>query len=160
MDRTLSTTTRRAAGLLLGALLSLGATAALAEPSAQEMRAALQARFAGINENMRNTAERCNQGGYRNDPVLAMMCLQTAITGGTTNGGREIKSSSVSLSRFEKIACEKAQGKPGFICDYVAGMGTDMQNLPPSMRAMMGNGQVAQARFVKQGSGWIVLSAD
>lgn len=80
--------------------------------------------------------------------------------GGLDNGGQSVRAPSFHLTQFRKIACEKAQGKPGFVCDHVAGMGTDMRHLPPSMRVILGNGQVTQARFVRQAGGWIMLSAD
>lgn len=159
MTHTLSNIARRRAAWLIVGALGLGASAAMAEPTAQEMKAALESRFAAINEGMSDVAERCNRRDFQNDPVMAMQCLQIAITGGLKNGGTEVNSASFNLSRFEKIACEKAQGKPGFICDYVAGMGSNMRHLPPSLAALMQNGQMTQARFVRQGNRWLILDA-
>lgn len=159
MTHSISTIARCSAAFFLAGALGFGASASMAEPTAQDMKTALESRFAAINEGMSDVADRCNRRDFQNDPVLAMQCLQIAMTGGLKNGGSEVSSASFNLSRFEKIACEKAQGKPGFICDYIAGMGSNMRALPPSLAALMQNGQMTQARFVQQGTRWLILDA-
>ena len=86
-----------------------------------------------------------------------MQCLQIAIAGGVTNGGRDVRAPQFNITRFEKIACEKAQGKPGYLCDYVMGYGSNMAANSPMLEGTMRNGAVTQARFVKRDGGWIAL---
>lgn len=148
----------RTAALL--AVLGALAASAHAEPSAEEMRAALEARHGNINANLQDIAERCNNREFnrgQGDPLLAMQCLQLGVGGGLSRDGRSVRAPATRLANFEKIACEKAQGKPGYVCDYRAGMDIDMGNLPPSMRHLMAGGQITQGRFVKRGNGWMVL---
>lgn len=144
--------------ILLGGL-ALGQTA-LAEPSEREMRAAIEAKFNNVNENANSQAERCNNREFNRgggDPVMAMQCLSYAISGGMTNGGRNVQAPQFKVTRFEKIACEKAQGKAGYLCDYVMGYGSNMAANSRMIEETMRNGAAAQARFVKRDGGWIAL---
>ena len=103
--------------LLLCVGLAVAQTA-LAEPSEAQMRAAIEAKFGNVNAGADETAQRCNNREYnrgQGDPVLAMQCLAYGIGGGVTNGGRNARAPQFKLTRFEKIACEKAQGKAGRI---------------------------------------------
>ena len=84
-----------------------------------------------------------------------MQCAATRMVVGTKNGGRHVGALNVHVTRFEKIACEKAQGKAGYVCDYVHGFGTNMQN--QSADSLSRGGSVTQARFVRRGDGWILL---
>ena len=143
--------------VLLGALAA--AQAAQAEPTEREMRAAIEGKFGNVNANANSLAERCNNREYQRsgDQMLAMQCLQYAIVGGVTNGGRDVRAPQFNITRFEKIACEKAQGKPGYLCDYVMGFGSNMAANSPMLEGTMRNGSAAQARFIKRDGGWIAL---
>ena len=150
---------RLTGAFLLGGAL-LWAAPALAEPTEAEMRAAVEAQFENANAEMRSTAERCSNREFnrgQGDPVLAMQCIQYAMTGGMTQGGQGVRAPQFKLSRFEKIGCEKAQGKVGYLCDYVAGFGSDMRNMPPSLQRMTNDGSLSQGRFVKRGDRWLRL---
>ncbi len=61
MTHSISTIARRSAALLLAGVLGYGASASMAEPTAQDMKAALESRFAAINEGMSDVADRCNR---------------------------------------------------------------------------------------------------
>jgi hypothetical protein len=138
------------------------------EPSEAEMRAAYEGRLNAINAHAQATAQKCNKREYRQgqgDPMLAMECLAYAASapgasrggaarGGVARGG--VAAPQFQASYFRKIACEKAQGEPGYYCDYSAGMNSNL-NAPPSMAGMMQRGSVSQARFVKRESGWLMM---
>ena len=150
--------TARMLALLVGGLAV--AHAALAEPSGPEMRAAIEAKLSNANAAADETAQRCNNREYnrgQGDPVLAMQCLMYGTGVGVTDGGRNVRAPQFKLTYFEKIACEKAQGKAGYLCDYALGYGSNMASNSAIVEQTMRNGSTAQARFVKQGSRWIAL---
>lgn len=153
----------RIAGRALGAVAllvaALGTQAQTGEPTEAEMRAAYEARLGGINRHTQATADQCRNRAYRQgqgDPVLAMQCLGYAMTtpGAGTRGG--ITPPQMKATSFRKIACEKAQGEPGYYCDYSAGLSTNLA-LPPSMAGMLQQAAVAQARFVRRENGWMMM---
>lgn len=148
-------------GLVAGVILvGTGASVWAAEPTEQEMRAAVQAQFDNVNDASADTAERCNNREYNQgggNPLLAMECLGQAIGGGgVTRDGRNVKPMKVSITTFQKIACEKAQGKAGYLCDYAMGYDTNNPNniTGPYTRQPM----ASQGRFIKQGNRWIRLA--
>ncbi len=125
-------------------------------PSESEMYDAFNQLLQAQNAQAAGVAERCNNRDFQGDAVLAMQCLQYGMGVGTTRGGQGVLAPQFKISRFEKLGCEKAQGEAGFRCDYVAGIAGNV-NLPPSLGAIVSNGSVTQARFVKRGSGWLML---
>lgn len=129
------------------------------EPSESEMYDAFHARLRAINDGARETAEHCNQREFnrgQGDPVLALQCLQFGLGVGVTSNGQNVGAPQFQVSNFRKIACEKAQGQAGYQCDFVAGMAGNL-NLPPSLAGLMRNGEMAQARFVRQEAGWLLI---
>ena len=129
------------------------------EPSEADMYDALNARLQGVNDEARRTAERCNNREFQKgqgDPVLAMQCLQFGVGVGVTQGAQGVLPPQFKVSRFQKIACEKAQGEAGYQCDYVAGFAGNL-NLPPSLGTLVKNGEMTQARFVRQDRGWLLI---
>lgn len=144
---------------ILGSATEVAASAATGEPSVSDMYDAFNAGLQAINREARQTAERCNNREFnrgQGDPVLAMQCLQFGVGVGVTHDGQNVASPQFAVSSFRKIACEKAQGEAGYRCDYVAGMSGNL-NLPPSVAAWMRNGEITQARFVRQGTGWLLI---
>lgn len=71
-------------------------------------------------------------------------------TGGT---GR----ATVQVTRCEKVACEKASGQPGYLCDFVAGLDAQGLTLPPSYAGMLRQGDLGKGRFVETGDGWLFI---
>ena len=55
------------------------------------------------------------------------------------------------------MATKKAQGKAGYLCDYVMGYGSNMASNSPAIEGMMRSGAATQGRFVKRDGGWIAL---
>ena len=114
----------------------------------------------GINAHIASTIDQCNRREYRagqGDPVLALQCLSLGAGAGLTKDGQSFNTASARISRFKKIACEKAAGRAGYHCDFVAGLDTTMRNVPPSLARMLSQGEHRQGRFVQQGAGWILL---
>ncbi len=144
-------------GIVAGLILA-GTGAWAAEPTEQEMRAAVQLQFDNVNGASAETAERCNNREFNRgggNPLLAMECLGQAFGGGMTRDGRNVTPMTVSITNFHKIACEKAQGKAGYLCDYAMGYDTNSPNnvAGPYTRQPT----VMQGRFVKRGARWIRL---
>lgn len=142
-------------------VLSLAWSTAHAEPTEREMREAVEAQLNNVNSGTNETADRCNKREYNSgqgDPVLAMQCLMFGVGAGTANAGRDVRAPQFAVTRFEKIACEKAQGKPGYVCDYVFGYGSNMSNSPTER--ITRNGSAAQGRFVKRDGRWLRLDSE
>ncbi|MBX3600599.1 MAG: hypothetical protein KF863_08240 [Rubrivivax sp.] len=134
----------------------VAAAAASGEPSESDLYDAFNAQLQARNAAARDTAERCNNRQFQNDPVLAMQCLQYGLGVGTTGGGQGVRAPEFRISSFQKLGCEKAQGETGWRCDYAAGIAGNVQ-LPPSMAVLMGAGNHGQARFVRRGDGWLMI---
>lgn len=107
----------------------------------------------GLTAQQQDLRQRCERREYRQgqgDPGLAMQCL------GAMAGPK-----GVSVKSFRKIACEKAEGKPGYVCDYT--MALDMAtgpNVPPSLSRMASQPQQCTRRFVKSDAGWVLTTSD
>lgn len=136
----------------LVALTSLHPEARAQGPNEQEMCGAIAAKFGAVNENLRQTKKLCEQRAFRNDPLLAMQCLQQyGASGGTGN-------MAVRITRCEKIACEKASSQAGYVCDYVIGMAMPGNAaMRGSLGAMASNGSLGQGRFVRTGNRWLFI---
>ena len=152
--------TSRCQQIILVVGLTLAGVGAWAnEPTEAEMRAAVQAQFGNVNDSSAETAEKCNNREYNRgggNPLLAMVCAGMAVGGGgMTSDGRNVKPMEMTITTFRKIACEKAQGKAGYQCDYAMGYDTNNPNniTGPLTRRPM----ASQGRFVKQGNRWLRL---
>ena len=129
--------------------VSAALPAGSAEPSARDMCMAIADQFDAVNDNLLAKKQVCESGGFRNQPLLAAECLVLCGgTGGTCN-------LSYTLTRFQKIACEKATGQPGFVCDYAIGISANNAQLEKMISNMLGAGQLTQSRFVKTANGWL-----
>ncbi|MCY1455661.1 hypothetical protein D9M71_728090 [compost metagenome] len=98
--------------------------------------------------------QRCAQSDIRNsnDPMFAMQCASLAMVGAGTSGGMQVE-----VSDFEKIACAKADGQPGYVCDYYLGMSTNSPAMGGATGDMMRQGSAGQGRFIKRQNGWLFL---
>lgn len=128
--------------------------AAKREPTEGEMYDAVKAVMDSYNSNMKETDAACKSGAGRNDPLLGIQCL---VMAGASGGRLGIQAK---ITSFRKIGCEKANGKPGYICDYRSSMSTSGLTVPDSMRSMMAAGDVGQKRFVWNGDRWLALDAE
>lgn len=74
----------------------------------------------------RNSREYNRDGG---NSLQSAECIGLAQGGGgMTADGYSVKSMKVPITTFEKIACEKAQGKVGYLCDCAMGYDTSNSN--------------------------------
>jgi hypothetical protein len=123
------------------------------EPSSREMCLAIAGQFDAVNDTIRTKAAACRSGGnLKNDPILALQCI--GLCGASS--GCEF---SMGLTRFQKIACEKAQGQPGFVCDYVLGFSSSNAAMAQMYASLGASGAVTQGRFVRTPNGWIKLTS-
>ena len=131
-------------GTVIGLACALAGISAWAEPTEKEMRAAVQAQFNNVTEGYKETMEKCKNGSYnRNNPLEAMQCVAGGVMGNMV----------MNITTFRKIACEKAQGKAGYLCDYAMGYVANNPVADPYTRQPM----AYQARFVNQGGRWLRL---
>jgi hypothetical protein len=134
-------------------LLTPSALAQGGAPSEAEMREALMARFEAMNAGLEDTRERCRRREFQGDPMMAMQCLAVMAAAG---GDREL---TYDLTNFQKIACEKATGQPGYICDYYSGITSNSPFMQGSMARLLGGGSMSQGRFVRTERGWLLVPA-
>jgi len=122
------------------------------EPSESEMYDLIKKRFDDIAGQARATQEACRGPVRNDDPAQALVCLASSM-GGAMGAGEPMK-----ITSFEKLGCERASGKPGYVCDYLLAMsGGVTRAMGPTMAALYGSGGAAQARFLKTRTGWIVF---
>jgi hypothetical protein len=122
------------------------------EPTESEMYDLLRAKFAAVAEQIQEMKSSCRGGYSQNDPGKAVLCLMGGL-GGVAGADEPLK-----ITRFEKLGCERANGKPGYVCDYlIATSGRMHDALGPSMAAIAGRGGAGQARFLQSSSGWIAF---
>jgi hypothetical protein len=123
------------------------------EPTEKEMLAVFQASFDASNSAFKAKEDQCKSGAYRNnnDPALAMMCLGGAIATGGRGGIRK------SVTGFRKVACSRANGAAGWVCDYVIQMDVAGINATPSLKEMVTTPTIQHGRFVYTGGQWILV---
>lgn len=145
-----------AASSVLLVALGLTAPCALAQggaPTEAEMRDALLARFESLNAELRDIRERCQRGEFEGDPVMGIQCLSVMAAAG---GDREL---TYDLTEFQKVACEKADGQPGYVCDYYAAMTSNSPFMRGAMARIFEGGSIGQGRFVETEQGWLLLDS-
>ena len=151
---TLDVMTSRPALALLLALLALPAAAQ--EPTAADMRAAIEARMRIANEAVQEAEDQCSGSAVESNPIVALRCLAFAAARGTSGGGSG-PLVEVEVTDFEKIACVAADGQPGYVCDYVS---TTRMNGSPAAQMIndiAGGGMLKQGRFVRTERGWLLM---
>ena len=77
-----------------------------------------------------------------------MQCIQLCVS----SSNCEI---SMGLTGFKRIACEKAVGQPGFVCDYVISYSSSSRSMAEILDAIGASGAVTQGRFVQMQNGWL-----
>ena len=140
--------------ILLSIAVAFGLSSCMSgdnEPSEKEMRAAVRTKFDQINTNFRELGQKCNRREFRNDPFLAMQCLTLCTVG----GGK--CSTSIELTKFEKVGCEKAAGQPGYICDYVVGFSSNRPFAQGALNQLTGGSNLGQGRFLLREDEWMFL---
>jgi hypothetical protein len=80
-----------------------------------------------------------------------MQCLALCGAG----GGK--CSLSFEITQFRKLGCEKAEGQPGYVCDFVLGFASDSPFAQGALRQLTGGGNAGQGRFLRNDEGWLYL---
>ncbi|HRQ87951.1 MAG TPA: hypothetical protein PLA50_04090 [Bacteroidia bacterium] len=115
------------------------------EPTEAEMREAIQRRIDQMNGNITGMSQ--IQPDPEN-PISALLAL-----GGLVMGDARFR-----IGAFRKIGAAKAQGKPGYVCDYLLQLRMD-GNAGAMMDSIMKlGGEHCTARFVKTGGTWVWIA--
>lgn len=129
------------------------ASAVPGEPDSQDMRDAVQTTIDEYNENTKQKVANCRNGQYDNNPLQAAQCLAVYANGSNDKSDYMIK-----ITKFKKISCTKAVGKPGYKCDYILNLS---ENTPAVLGVFglttRGGGQT-QGRFVHSDDGWTLIT--
>jgi hypothetical protein len=62
-----------------------------------------------------------------------------------------------SVTGFRKVACSRANGAAGWVCDYVIQQDVTGLATTPTVREMVNTPTIQHARFVYTGGQWIVV---
>ena len=118
------------------------------------MKQALENRFAAINAELEDLADRCRRRDFSDNPMVAMQCLTVCASAGNSNCDL-----SFALTEFRKIDCKETADQPGYVCDFVAGFSSSSPYIQSTLSALIGGGgSHGQGRFVKDGGDWMFLS--
>ena len=109
------------------------------------MRQAIQDRFDMMNANI---AKMRSTRPDKNDPMSGMFALV----------GMAVGDMRYEIRDFQKLGAEKAQGKPGYICDYLLQLRVVGQRAGPVDNLLKWGGELCTARFVKNGDRWIWIA--
>jgi hypothetical protein len=120
------------------------------EPSEREMLGAVQDAFAAQRQNLKDMADDCQGPASRRDPITNVRCLGALMVGADRGEvGFRVK-------EFRKLGCAKAQGQPGWVCDYVASLSG--AGSMAAMNSLVGGASMSQGRFVPRGGGrWLLI---
>jgi hypothetical protein len=131
------------ATLLVATLLAAsGCSHKTGEPTEAEMRQAIQDRIDMVNENI---AKMRNTQLDKNNPMSAIFAMAGAAIGDT----RYV------IGDFHKLSAQKAQDKPGYMCDYMLQLRATGRSAGLMDSIMKWGGEVCTARFVKSGDHWV-----
>jgi len=106
------------------------------------MRQAIQDRIDMMNENI---AKMRRTRPAKNDAMGAMIAL----------AGMAMGDMRYEIRDFQKLDAEKAQGKPGYVCDYMLQLRVTGQRAGPVDNILKWGGELCTARFVKNGDHWV-----
>jgi len=124
------------------------------EPTEAEMLAVFKSSADAGNAALKAREDQCKSGAskIKNDPTLAMMCLGGAIATGGRGGLRQ------DVTGFRKVACSRANGAAGWVCDYVIQRDVaGLNGLTPTMKEMVNTPTIQHARFVYTSGQWILV---
>ena len=123
------------------------------EPTEADLMAALKAGADAGNAKLKDLEAKCRSGAYRsgNDQALAIMCLGNAMGTGGKGGIRK------DITGFRKVACSRANGRPGWNCDYAVREKVSGINVGPTLGGMMNEPTVQHGRFVYLDNRWVLI---
>jgi hypothetical protein len=125
------------------------------EPSAQVIVALVLERLSGANERIQSTERQCLTGGYREDVLLAVECLQIlALTGG--RGGMRVR-----LTAFTKLGCRPLSAPNQFSCLFSVAHTSNSPMLTGRMGELFATPGVQDGLFIHGADGsWTMVYGD
>lgn len=121
------------------------------EPSQETMYELVRDRYEREAQRAAELRSNCGGGGGANMGDAAL-CLGVALTS-AVGGDAPIK-----ITRFEKLGCALASGKPGYYCEFDFSVtGGPTKFMGPITKSLMGNGSVGNARFLRRKDGWTMI---
>ncbi len=129
------------------------------EPSEEVMFDMVNLRFTRAAENYRNLLQKCDQtrpnGNSMGGMMDGMVCLSLKMQGAVTGNAQ---AEPVKITKFRKLGCDRASGKPGYVCDYMITTSHPVsQQMGSILGGLMGQGGVGQARFLDTGDSWVIF---
>jgi hypothetical protein len=122
------------------------------EPSAEDIFLLVHQRLTKANQSIRDLERQCLSGGYRNDPVLGIQCLQIlALTGG--KGGMRVR-----LTAFKKISCAKDAGQGRYRCLFSVAHTSNSPLITGRMGQLFATPGVQDNLFIRNTDGWTMIS--
>jgi len=122
------------------------------EPSAEDIFLLVHQRLTKANQSIRDLERQCLSGGYRNDPVLGIECLQIlALTGG--KGGMRVR-----LTAFKKISCAKDAGQGRYRCLFSVAHTSNSPLITGRMGQLFATPGVQDNLFIRNTDGWTMVS--
>ena len=138
-------------------LLSLAACGTQdSEPSEADMRPLVNKAYTQINQDVQKIAEECRgAGAIIVNPMKALRC--TSVCSFDPKECKKLPT--LEMTDFKKLACEKAVGQPGWVCDYEYGVASQSDFIMTMFKNVYGDTTRAQARFFKSDHGsWVMAT--
>lgn len=122
------------------------------EPTAEDIFLLVHQRLTKANQAIRDLERQCLSGGYRNDPVLGIQCLQIlALTGG--KGGMRVR-----LTEFKKISCAKDVGQGRYRCLFSVTHTSNSPAITGRLGQLFSTPGVQDSLFIRNTDGWTMVS--
>lgn len=136
-------------------LLALTACFGPREPTEAQMSTAAGATYMKINSDLAALAEDCRQqGSVIVNPFKAVKCSSVCAL-----DPKECKKlPTINMANFKKLACEKAVGQPGWVCDYQYEMASESSFVMTMFETVYGKENHGKGRFFEADGQWIMVS--
>lgn len=122
------------------------------EPTAEDIFLLVHQRLTQANQAIRDLERQCLSGGYRNDPVLGIQCLQVlTLTGG--KGGMRVR-----LTAFKKISCAKDAGQGRYRCLFSVAHTSNSPVITGRLGQLFAAPGVQDSLFIRNTDGWTMVS--
>jgi hypothetical protein len=129
-------------------------------PSGADLFDAIQARVDKWNADWKETVAKCKNlnSSSEQDPILGIKCLTLfAANGDPTDPRNSAKYDfTIKITSFKKTECVKANGHPGFVCDYEIALSQNNPALTGTLGSIMEGTNITEARFLHADGGWIM----
>jgi hypothetical protein len=125
------------------------------EPTAEDIFRLIQGRLLTGNEKIRSTEQVCLSGGFKDDPVLALECLQIlSLTGG--QGGMRVR-----VTKFEKLGCSPEPASNQYKCLFSIAHTSNSPLLTGRLGQLFSTAEVQDGLFIHGADGtWTMVYGD